>query len=103
MFLSAILSLSYWNNLTRSYLPELILVLTVAIVIILEHRFGPSVHKNIPSRFPLLRGLIFICLCAVAALAVAWLLRFVLAAFAGQFIALIALGLILLVAISSKR
>lgn len=103
MFLSSLLSLSYWNSLTNSYMGELVLVLTVAVVIILEHRFGPKVHHHIPSRYPLLRGLIFLCLCAIAALAVAWALRFALGLFSGQYLCIVALLLILLVAYFSKR
>ncbi|MCU0663246.1 MAG: hypothetical protein MUC50_13090 [Myxococcota bacterium] len=103
MFIASIMSLSYWNSLTNSYLAELILALTVAIVIVIEHRVGPRVHKSIPSRFPLLRGLIFLCLCALAALVVAWALKAVLAFFGGQYIALVALALIIIVALTAKR
>jgi hypothetical protein len=107
MTLAELSTLAFWNQLARSHLPELVMVLTAAVVVLLDRYLRPMVHKSLSAHHFIFRFLAFLVLCSVGygvlALGVAWSVRTGLLLHKGQYMAPIAAGILLIVAIEANR
>lgn len=107
MSLPSFLTLPFWNQLARAHLPELIMILTVAIVVALDRHTRKLVNQFTSSHGPVFRFFVYVLVCSVGygamVLGSAWLLRAGLTIYKGAYIAPIAAGILLLVAIDAQR
>lgn len=107
MHLSQILSLSFWNHWAMSHLSEVIVVLTSAIVVLLDRQVRRLVNNFTKSHGRLFRFAVFLAVCSVGyaalALGAAWALREGLTMAKGAYTAPTILGILIIVAISAER
>lgn len=107
MNLSHFFTLPFWNGLAKGHLPELIMVLTAAVVVIADRYVRKTVHKMTSSYGSFLRFLVFLFVCSVGyaglALGAAWLVRIGLLYKGGMYMAPIALGVLIVVAFEAGR
>jgi hypothetical protein len=107
MNVSNLFTLAYWNHLARAHLPELIMILAAAIVVLLDRPIRRSVHRIARPHGALLRFLIFLMVCsfgyAAITLGCAALLKIVLTINRGALMAPIALGILIAIGIIAER
>jgi len=107
MSLDSLVTLDYWNGLARSHLPELVMVLTAAVVTLLDRYVRKHLSKLTSSRGVVSRFLIFLLVCSVGyaclTLGTAWALRSGLTMYKGAYMSLVALGILIIVAIEAVR
>lgn len=107
MTIAELWTLAFWNHLARSHLPELVMVLTAAVVVLFDRYLRGMVRRTMSSHHVIVRFLAFLFLCtvgyAVLALGVAWTLRTGLLVHKGQYMAPIAASVLLLVAVEATR
>ncbi len=107
MNLPDFISLPFWNHLARANLPELVMVLTAAVVVLLDRYVRKLVHKFTASHGVVFRFFVFLLVCSVGytilALGTAWLLRTGLTVERGVYMAPVAFGILLIVAIEAQR
>lgn len=107
MDLPNIMTLSFWNHLAGSYLTELIMVLTAAIVVLLDRQVRKLVNRFTKSHGRALRIAVFLLVCSVGyaalSLGTAWALREGLTFRQGAYMAPIVLGILVVVAIGAER
>lgn len=107
MDIPALFTTTFWNGLARSYLPELVTILTATIVVLLDRPVRRQVHRLTKSYNRVLRFLIFAAVCSFgyAALSVgcAFLVRFTLTVQKGQYMAPIAFAILIVVGIVAER
>ncbi len=107
MTLKALLTLTFWNGLARAHLSELVLVLSAAIVVLLDRPVRRLVHRATRRYHRVLRFLVFLVVCsfgyAALTLACAWLLRVALTLNRGQLMAPLTLAIFLVVGIVAER
>lgn len=107
MDLNQYATLGFWNDLVRGHLPELTLILTAALVALVDRYARRFVSKVTASLNAVARFAIFLALCSVGyaamALGLAWLLRRGLNLFDGAYMAPIVLGVVLLMAFEAHR
>lgn len=107
MSFTQFLSLPYWNNLARGHQSELILILTAAIVVLLDRHVRKLVNQFTKSHGRLVRFMAFLAVCtvgyAILALGTAWALKEGLAIHKGAYMAPIAFGILVIVAVGAER
>ncbi|MDJ0766176.1 MAG: DUF3392 family protein [Myxococcota bacterium] len=107
MDLPNFLSLPFWNQLARAHLPELLTVLTAAVLVLADRYVRHIVHKFTASHGRIFRFFAFLAVCSIGytglTLGTAWLLRSGLTAKGGTYMAPMALGIFLIVAIEAQR
>ena len=107
MNLPEFLTLPYWNQLALAHFPELIMVLTAAVVVLLDRQIRKLVNQFTKSHGPVFRFAVFLTVCSVGyaalALGAAWALREGLTIYKGVYMAPIALGILIIVAIGAER
>ncbi len=107
MNLPVFLTLPFWNQLARTHFSEIIVVLTAAVVVILERHFRKIINNFTKSYGRIIRFIIFLVVCSVGysalALGVAWALREGLTLAKGVYMAPTVLGILIIVAISAER
>ncbi len=107
MSLPDLLSLAFWNQLAGSHLSELVMVLTAAIVVLLDRHIRRLVNQFTKSHGRVVRFLAFLVVCsagyAALALGTAWALREGLTLHKGIYMAPIALGILVIVAVGAER
>ena len=98
---------NYWNQIARSHLPELIMVLTVVVVTLMDRYVRNMVNKFASSHGRLVRFFAFVLVCsfgyAFLTLGTAWLLQKGLAVHGGAYMALAAAGIVLVAAVDAQR
>ncbi len=101
------LSLGYINTMAREHLPELVMVLTAAVVTLLDRYVRKHLQKLTSSRGVVVRFLIFLAVCsagyALLALGTAWVVRKGLLVQGGAYMAPIAFGVLVVVAVEALR
>lgn len=101
------LTLPFWNHLARGHLPELVMVLTAAIVVLLDRYLRQVVNRFTSSHGRLFRFFVFLIVCSVGyaglSLGTAWLLRSGLTMEGGAYMAPAVLGILLIVALEAQR
>lgn len=107
MNLPQFLTLPFWNTLAESHLSELIMVLTAAIIVLLDRHIRKLVNQFTKSHGRIVRFLAFLAVCSAgyAALAIgtSWALREGLTMSRGAYMAPIALGILVVVALGAER
>jgi hypothetical protein len=107
MNLPNFLTLPFWNRLAEAHLTELILVLTAAIVVLLDRQVRKLVNRFTQSHGRLFRMGVFLLVCSVGyttlSLGTAWALREGLGFRQGAYMAPIAFGILVIVAVSAER
>ncbi|MBN2526853.1 MAG: DUF3392 family protein [Deltaproteobacteria bacterium] len=107
MDFSALLSLDYWNNLAQAHLPELVIILTAAVVVVLDRYVRRMISRATASFNVIARFLVFLLVCSVGyaamALAVAWALRAGITIKSGLYAAPAVAAVLLVVAIEAQR
>jgi len=107
MDFSQMTTLEFWNGLVRSHTTELILILTTAVVVVLDRYLRRAVAKvtssfNVVSRFA-----VFLLMCAVGytalALGVSFALKAGIALKGGLYAAPAVLAILIIVAIEAQR
>lgn len=100
-------TLGFWNRLAGGHFPELVMVLTAALVVLLDRHVRRMVNRFTSSHSRIFRFFVFLGVCSVGyaalALGVAWLLRAGLTLYNGAYMAPIAAGVLLVVAIEAQR
>jgi hypothetical protein len=106
MDFSQLITLGYWNGLIRAHLPEIIMILTAAIVVVLDRYVRKIVTKFTSSYHVVSRFLVFLLVCSAGytalALGVAKALRMGFN-MSGIYAAPAVLGLLIIVAIEAQR
>ena len=101
------LTVVFWNQLGRANLPELVMVLTAAVVVLLDRYVRQLVHKFTSSHGAVFRFITFLLVCSIGyasiSLGTAWLLRSGLMIDRGIYLAPISFGILLIVAIEAQR
>jgi hypothetical protein len=107
MDFSEMATLAYWNGMARAHLPELVMILTAALVALTDRYVRRLLGKATSSTNRVVRFLVFLLACsvgyAVLALGLAWGLRTGLTAWNGAYMAPVALGLVIAIAIEAQR
>ena len=107
MTIKALFTLAFWNGLARAHLPELVMVLAAAVVVLLDRPIRRLVHRATRRYHGALRFLVFLAVCsfgyAALTLACAWLLKSALAINRGQLMAPLALAVLIIVGIVAER
>ena len=107
MQLPNLLTLPFWNRLAENHLTELVLVLTAAVVVLLDRQLRKLVNRFTRGRGPVFRFAVFLLVCSVGyaalALGTAWALKEGLSVQQGAYIAPIAFGILVVVAIGAER
>jgi hypothetical protein len=107
MNLPEFLTLPFWNHLARSHLPELVMVLTAAVVVLADRYVRQLVNKFTSSHGRVFKFFVFLLTCSVGytvlVLGASWLLRSGLTLKGGAYMAPVALAVLLLVAIEAQR
>ncbi len=100
-------TLLFWNHLARAHLPELVMVLTAAVVVLTDRYVRRLVNKFTASHGVVFRFFVFLFVCSVGyaglALGASWLLRSGLTWNGGMYMAPVALGVLLIVALEAQR
>jgi hypothetical protein len=101
------LTVAFWNQLGTANLPELVMVLTAAVVVLLDRYVRQLVHKFTSSHGAVFRFITFLLVCSIGyasiSLGTAWLLRSGLMIERGSYVAPISFGILLIVAIEAQR
>ncbi len=107
MNLPELLSLPYWNSLAKAHLPEIIMVLTAALVVLADRYVRRLVNKYTSGRGAVARFFVFLLICSIGyaglTLGTAWALRSGLTLEGGAYMAPCVLGILLLVAVEAQR
>ena len=107
MTFSEFITLGYWNALAKSVLPELIMVLTAGILVVLDRYVRRTVTKMTGTLHVVSKFLVFLLVCSVGyaalALGVAWALRTGFTVAGGLYIAPAVLCVLLLIAVEAQR
>lgn len=107
MDISNLLTLPFWNGLAKAHLPELIMILTAAVVVLADRYIRRMVHKMTSSYNRILRFVVFLFVCTIGysglALGAAWLVRIGLMFKGGVYMAPVAAGILLVVALEAQR
>ena len=107
MTMPEFLTLEFWNQLARSHLPELVMVLTAAVVVLADRYLRQLVFKFTSSHGRVFKFFVFLLTCSVGyaalVLGVAWILRSGLMFNGGTYMAPVALGILLIVAVEAQR
>ena len=107
MNFSHMLTLDYWNHLAQAHLPELVMVLTAIVVVVLDRYIRKAISKATASFNVVARFLVFLLVCSVGyaamALAVAWALRAGITINGGVYAAPAVIAILLIVAIEAQR
>jgi len=107
MNLPEFFTLPFWNQLARPHLTELTLVLTAAVVVLADRYVRQLVNKFTASHGKVFRFLVFLFVCSVGyaalTLGAAWLLESGLTFKRGAYMAPVAFGVLLVVAIEAQR
>jgi hypothetical protein len=107
MELASLLTLTYWNRLAQAHLPELVIILTAAVVVVLDRYIRRMVSKATASFNTVSRFLVFLLVCSVGyaamALTVAWALRAGITIHGGLYAAPAVAVVLLVVAIEAQR
>ena len=101
------LTLPFWNQLAGAHMAELVMILTAAVVVLADRHIRQMIHKVTSSHGPVFRFFIFLIVCSVGysalALGTAWALRSGLTLSKGVYMAPVAFGILLVVAIEAQR
>ncbi|MBN2342631.1 MAG: DUF3392 family protein [Deltaproteobacteria bacterium] len=107
MNFSEMLTLGYWNELAQSHLPELVMVLTAAIVVVLDRYIRRTVSKMTSSFNVVSRFMVFLLICSIGyaamALGVAWALRAGITINGGLYAAPAVVAVLIVVAVEAQR
>ena len=107
MDLPQFLTLPYWNQLAKLHLTELVMVLTAAVVVLLDRQIRRLVNRFTRSHGRVFRLAVFLLVCSVGytalSLGTAWALKEGLTFRKGAYMAPIATGILLIVAIEAER
>ena len=107
MTMSELVTLPFWNQLARSHLPELVMVLTAAVVVLADRYLRQLVLKFTSSHGRVFKFFVFLLTCSVGyaalVLGTAWILRSGLLFKGGIYMAPAALGILVIVAIEAQR
>ena len=107
MSLDSLITLGYWNALAKSHLPELVMVLTAAVVTLLDRYVRKHLSKLTSSRGVVSRFLIFLLVCSVGyaclTLGTAWVLRSGLTMYGGAYMSVVAASVLVVVAVEALR
>lgn len=107
MHLSQLVSLPYWNHLARSHMSEIIVILTAAILVLLDRQVRKLVNSFTKSHGRIFRFSVFLTVCsagyAALTLGTAWALREGLTLAQGAYMAPMVVGLFIIVAIGAER
>jgi hypothetical protein len=107
MRLDELMTLAFWNHLARAHLTELIMILTAAVVALIDRYVRRAVASKTSSMHAVFRFLVFLLTCTVGyaalALGVAWGLRNGLVLSHGEYMAPAVLGILVIVAIEAQR
>ena len=107
MSLPEFLTLPFWNQLARAHLPELVMVLTAAVVVLADRYVRQIANKFTSSHGRIFRFFVFLVICSIGyaslTLGAAWLLRSGLTFQGGHYMAPAALGILLIVALEAQR
>ena len=107
MNLPEFLTIPYWNHLAKANFTELIMVLTAAVVVLLDRQIRKLVNHFTKSHGPVFRFSVFLVVCsagyAALALGTSWALREGLTIQKGTYMAPITLAILIIVAISAER
>jgi len=107
MHFSQLVSLPYWNHLARAHLSEIIVVLTAAILVLLDRQVRKLVNGFTKSHGRVFRFAVFLAVCsagyAALALGTAWALREGLTLAKGTYMTPMILGILVIVAVGAER
>jgi len=100
-------TLPFWNSLARAHLPELIMILTAAVVVLADRYIRKIVHRMTSSYGTMMRFAVFLLVCSIGysglALGAAWLVRMGLMFRGGGYMAPVAFGILCVVALEAQR
>ena len=100
-------TLPFWNRLAEAHLTELTLVLTAAIVVLLDRQFRKLINQFTQGHGRVFRFSVFLLVCSVGyaalTLGTAWALREGLGFKQGAYMAPITFGILLVVAVGAER
>jgi hypothetical protein len=101
------MSLPFWNSLAKTHLSEIIVVLTAAVVVLLDQRVKKLVNGFTQSHGRVFRFAVFMIVCSVGyaalALGTAWALREGLTLAKGAYMAPSIIAILIIVALSAER
>lgn len=104
---SEAITLEFWNGLAHSHMPELIMVLTAGIVVVLDRYVRRTISKMTSSLHTVSRFFVFLLVCSIGyamlALGVAWALRNGFTLAGGLYVAPAVLAVLVLIAIEAQR
>ena len=107
MDFSQFVTMNYWNELAQNHLPELVMVLTATVVVVLDRYVRKMISKATASFNMVARFFVFLLVCSVGyaamALAVAWALRAGITIHGGVYAAPAVAAILLVVAIEAQR
>ena len=107
MELSSLITLNYWNGLAQAHLPELVIILTATVVVVLDRYIRRLVSRATASFNVVTRFLVFLLVCSVGyaamALLVAWALRAGITIHGGLYAAPAVAAVLVIVAIEAQR
>jgi hypothetical protein len=105
--LPSFLTITYWNELARAHLSEVVMILTATVLVLMDRPVRRLVRRFLRPKSRVLRFLVFVAVCSFGyaglALAIAWLLRRAVTLSNGAFLAPTALALLLIVGIIAER
>ncbi len=106
-FVSQLLTLSYWNSLTRQHLSDVVMVLTATVLALIDIPLREIVKKTFKRKSPVVRFAAFVALCSVGFAAIAmvtsWVLKWALLFHRGAYMAPLALGTLITVGFIAAR
>jgi hypothetical protein len=106
-FMSKLLSLAYWNGLTREHLSDVVMVLTATILALIDIPLRRIVKRLFRNSGPVFRFAVFVTLCsfgfAAIAMLVSWGLKWTLTFQKGHYMAPLAFGILIAVGFIAAR
>lgn len=107
MNLPELITLDFWNVLAKAHMTELTMVLTAAVVTLLDRYVRKQVSKLTASRNVVVRFLVFLTVVSVGytllTLGTAWVVKRGLTFQGGAYMSLVAAGVLVIVAVEALR
>jgi len=107
MDLNQLVTLAFWNGLVREHLTEIVMILTAAIVVVLDRYIRRAIAEWTGSFHVVSRFLVFLLVCSVGyaalSLGVAWILKTGYVLSKGMYAAPSVLVLLMIIAVEAQR
>ena len=102
-----LLTLGFWNGLTRGHLSDVVMVLTATILALIDVPLREAVKRIFKKKSRVFRFVVFVALCsfgfAAIAVAMSWAIKWVLLFHKGAYIAPLAVGILVTVGFIGAR